>query len=173
MEKLDFKQGQYVFRAGDGAGYLFLLIKGEIGIFLPTNETKEPNFPVGENEIFGLSHRKIDTAWPAISNRIRSNPKYVELFKHAFDDVNDYYIWKNMEKLLTFNLRYSISQELTNMLLGLNSDTIISIVDFRYQYTVVSNGNSSHQSGGKYSEATLIYLSLIHISEPTRLLSIS
>ena len=27
MEKLDFKQGQYVFRAGDGAGYLFLLIK--------------------------------------------------------------------------------------------------------------------------------------------------
>ena len=53
MEKLDFKQGQYVFRAGDGAGYLFLLIKGEIGIFLPTNETKEPNFPVGENEIFG------------------------------------------------------------------------------------------------------------------------
>ena len=53
MEKLDFKQWQYVFRAGDGAGYLFLLIKGEIGIFLPTNETKEPNFPVGENEIFG------------------------------------------------------------------------------------------------------------------------
>ena len=53
MEKLEFKQGQYVFRAGDGAGYLFLLIKGEIGIFLPTNETKEPNFPVGENEIFG------------------------------------------------------------------------------------------------------------------------
>ena len=55
MEKLDFKQGQYVFRAGDGAGYLFLLIKGEIGIFLPTNETKEPNFPVGENEI-GRAH---------------------------------------------------------------------------------------------------------------------
>ena len=27
MEKLEFKQGQYVFRAGDGAGYLFLLIK--------------------------------------------------------------------------------------------------------------------------------------------------
>ena len=35
----------------------------------------------GENEIIGLSHRKIDTAWPAITNRIRSNPKYVELFK--------------------------------------------------------------------------------------------
>ena len=74
-----------------------------------------------------------------------------------YDDVNDYYIWKNMEKLLTFNLRYSTSQKLTNMLLGLNSDIIISIVDFRYQYTVVSNGNS-HRSGGKYSEAALIYI---------------
>lgn len=82
-----------------------------------------------------------------------------------YDDVNDYYIWKNMEKLLTFNLRYSISQELTNMLLGLNSDTIISIVDFRYQYTVVSNGNS-HQSGGKYSEATLIYIESKDLKTP-------
>ena len=52
MEKLEFKQGQYVFERAMGS-YLFLLIKGEIGIFLPTNETKEPNFPVGENEIFG------------------------------------------------------------------------------------------------------------------------
>ena len=53
MEKLEFNKGQYVFRAGDGAGFLFLLIKGEIGIFLPTNMGNEPNFPVGENEIFG------------------------------------------------------------------------------------------------------------------------
>ena len=44
----------------------------------------------GENEIIGLSHRKIDTAWPAITNRIRSNQKYVELFKYAFDDINDF-----------------------------------------------------------------------------------
>ncbi len=43
----------------------------------------------GENEIIGLSHRRIDTAWPAITNRIRGNPKYVELFKHAFKDVNN------------------------------------------------------------------------------------
>ena len=44
----------------------------------------------GENEIIGLSHRKIDTAWPAITNRIRSNQKYVELFKYAYDDINDF-----------------------------------------------------------------------------------
>ena len=53
MEKLEFNKGQFVFKAGDSAGYLFLLIKGEVGIFLPTNETNNPNFPVGENEIFG------------------------------------------------------------------------------------------------------------------------
>ena len=44
----------------------------------------------GENEIIGLAHRKIDTAWPAITNRIRSNQKYVELFKYAFDDIDDF-----------------------------------------------------------------------------------
>ena len=53
MEKLEFKQGQYVFKAGDQAGYLFLLVKGKIGIFLPGNDSHNPNFPVGENEIFG------------------------------------------------------------------------------------------------------------------------
>ena len=60
MEKIDFKQGQYVFRAGDGAGYLFLLIKGEIGIFLPTNETKEPNLATGTNaQQFGSAYESI------------------------------------------------------------------------------------------------------------------
>ncbi len=44
----------------------------------------------GENEIIGLSHRKIDTAWPAITNRIKSNQTYVELFKYAYDDINDF-----------------------------------------------------------------------------------
>ena len=53
MEKLEFKQGQYVFKAGDQAGYWFLLVKGEIGIFLPDNPGNSPSFPVGENEIFG------------------------------------------------------------------------------------------------------------------------
>ena len=81
-----------------------------------------------------------------------------------YDDVNDYYIWKNMEKLLTFNLRYSSSQELTNMLLGLNSHTIISIVDFRYQYTL-SNRNSN-RSGGKYTKATLIYIESKDLKTP-------
>ena len=41
------------FLKGNKCTFPFLLIKGEVGIFLPTNETNNPNFPVGENEIFG------------------------------------------------------------------------------------------------------------------------
>ena len=28
-------------------------MSGDVGIFLPTNDTKDPNFKVGENEVFG------------------------------------------------------------------------------------------------------------------------
>ena len=53
MKKLDFKSGQYIFKAGDEGKEIFLLMSGDVGIFLPTNDTKEPNFKVGENEVFG------------------------------------------------------------------------------------------------------------------------
>ena len=53
MKKLDFKSGQYIFKAGDKGKEIFLLMSGDIGIFLPTNDTKDPNFMVGENEVFG------------------------------------------------------------------------------------------------------------------------
>ena len=53
FKKLELNEGQFVFKAGDKAGQLFLLIAGEIGIFLPNNDSKEPNFYVGHSEIFG------------------------------------------------------------------------------------------------------------------------
>ena len=53
MKKLDFKSGQYIFQAGDQGKEIFLLMSGDVGIFLPTNDTKDPNFKVGENEVFG------------------------------------------------------------------------------------------------------------------------
>ncbi len=53
MEKMECKEGEYIFRAGDQPGRLFLLLGGEIGIFLPSNDSTEPNFYVGSNEIFG------------------------------------------------------------------------------------------------------------------------
>ena len=51
--KKEFKSGQYIFKAGDKGKEIFLLMSGDVGIFLPTNDTKDPNFMVGENEVFG------------------------------------------------------------------------------------------------------------------------
>ena len=53
MEKIELKSGQRVFSAGEKSDGMYLLVKGSIGIFLPNNDTKDPNFNIGENEIFG------------------------------------------------------------------------------------------------------------------------
>ena len=47
MKKLEYKAGQYIFKAGDKGKEIFLLMSGDVGIFLPTNDTKDPNFKVG------------------------------------------------------------------------------------------------------------------------------
>ena len=53
MEKITYNSGQYVFKAGDNSDKVFLLMEGEVGIFLPTNETQQPNHKIEINEIFG------------------------------------------------------------------------------------------------------------------------
>ena len=53
MEKIQFKQNQSVFKVGELPDKMYLLVKGSIGIFLPTNETNTPNFIIQENELFG------------------------------------------------------------------------------------------------------------------------
>ena len=53
MEKTKFNQNQSVFKVGELPDKMYLLVKGSVGIFLPTNETKNPNFIIQENELFG------------------------------------------------------------------------------------------------------------------------
>ena len=53
MKKETLTQHRTIFKAGDTAGDVFLLVRGSVGIFLPNNETKTPDFVIGENEIFG------------------------------------------------------------------------------------------------------------------------
>ncbi len=53
MEKIELNIGQKVFSAGEKSDGMYLLVKGSIGIYLPNNDTKEPNFKISENEIFG------------------------------------------------------------------------------------------------------------------------
>ena len=53
MKKIAVKKNQIIFEAGEKADSVYLIVSGEIGIFLPTNRTDIPNFILGENEIFG------------------------------------------------------------------------------------------------------------------------
>ena len=53
MKKIAEKKDRTIFEAGEKADSVYLIVSGEIGIFLPTNRTDTPNFILGENEIFG------------------------------------------------------------------------------------------------------------------------
>ena len=53
MKKIVAKKNKLIFEAGDKSDSVFLIVSGEIVIFLPTNKTDAPNFILGENEIFG------------------------------------------------------------------------------------------------------------------------
>ena len=53
MEKITYNSGQYVFKAGEQSDKVFLLMQGEVGIFLPTNDSEQANHKIEVNEIFG------------------------------------------------------------------------------------------------------------------------
>lgn len=53
MKKLTFRSGQFIFKSGEKSTEIFLLVEGEVGIFLPYNETKVPDHKIGVSEIFG------------------------------------------------------------------------------------------------------------------------
>ena len=60
MEKIDLNTGQFIFKAGEKSDKVFLLLEGEVGIFLPTNDTQQPNHKIQENEIFGETSLLLD-----------------------------------------------------------------------------------------------------------------
>ena len=53
MEKIYIEKGTLIFEAGEKADFVYLIIDGKVGIYLPTNNTTSPDFILGENEIFG------------------------------------------------------------------------------------------------------------------------
>ncbi|WP_420859855.1 cytochrome-c peroxidase [Marivivens marinus] len=44
---------------------------------------------VGENEVTGAVHDRIDLGWPVIAKRVRTIPEYGEMFVAAFDHIDD------------------------------------------------------------------------------------
>ena len=53
MQKENFRKFQTIFKAGDNAGKVYLLVEASVGIFLPDNDSKDPNFVIKKTEIFG------------------------------------------------------------------------------------------------------------------------
>ena len=53
MKRLNLEPNKFIFRKGDAANGVYLVISGQVRIFLPSNATKEPDFLVRENELFG------------------------------------------------------------------------------------------------------------------------
>lgn len=44
---------------------------------------------VGENEVTGAVHDRIDLGWPVLAKRVRTIPEYGEMFVAAFDHIDD------------------------------------------------------------------------------------
>ena len=53
MKRMQVEPQKFIFRKGDAANGVYLVISGQIGIFLPSNATNQPDFIVRENELFG------------------------------------------------------------------------------------------------------------------------
>ena len=53
LQKFDLKKSEVVFQKGDLPNGLYLITKGSVGIFMPTNDGRKPDFILPANEIFG------------------------------------------------------------------------------------------------------------------------
>ena len=95
MEKTKYNENQSVFKVGELPDKMYLLVKGSVGIFLPTNETKKPNFIIQENEL------RMATARCLVESEI------ISITKDEFDKrVNNSDVFvKGCLKALSYRLR--------------------------------------------------------------------
>ena len=85
MKKVVGKKNETIFEAGDKADSVYLIVSGEIGIFLPTNKTDKPDFILGENEIFG-EMGVIDKSLRVGRADAISNVNLIQISQHEFND---------------------------------------------------------------------------------------
>ena len=86
MKKEAFRQHQTIFKAGDQADKVYLLAWGSVGIFLPDNDSKEPNFLITENEIFG-EMGVIDDELRMADARAMEDSELVSITKEEFEKI--------------------------------------------------------------------------------------
>ena len=106
MEKTKFNQNQSVFKVGEIPDKMYLLVKGSVGIFLPTNETKKPNFIIQENELFG-EMGVIENELRMATARCLEESEIISITKEEFDkrvNSSDVFV-KGCLKALSYRLR--------------------------------------------------------------------
>ena len=106
MEKTNFNQNQSVFKVGELPDKMYLLVKGSVGIFLPTNETNKPNFIIQENELFG-EMGVIENELRMATARFLFESEIISITKEEFDQrVNNSDVFvKGCLKALSYRLR--------------------------------------------------------------------
>ena len=85
MKKIVVKRNETVFESGAKADSVYLIVSGEIGIFLPTNNSDKPDFILGENEIFG-EMGVIDKSLRAGRADALSDANLIKISQHEFND---------------------------------------------------------------------------------------
>lgn len=106
MEKIELNENQSVFKVGELPDKMYLLVKGSIGIFLPTNETKTPNFIIQENELFG-EMGVIENELRMATARCLKDSEIISITKDEFDkrvNSSDVFV-KGSLKALSYRLR--------------------------------------------------------------------
>ena len=85
MKKIVVKRNETIFESGAKADSVYLIISGEIGIFLPTNNSDKPDFILGENEIFG-EMGVIDKSLRAGRADALSDANLIKISQYEFND---------------------------------------------------------------------------------------
>ena len=53
MEKIKFDANEIIIRLGDSSECAYVILDGEVGIYLSDNFDEKPDFILGKNEVFG------------------------------------------------------------------------------------------------------------------------
>ena len=84
MEKIKFNENEIIIKIGDTSECAYVILDGEVGVYLLDNFDKKPNFVLGKNEVFG--------ELGILNNQLRtSNVKsitQVELLKVSKKEMN-------------------------------------------------------------------------------------
>ena len=84
MEKIKYNENEIIIKIGDTSEYAYVILDGEVGVYLLDNFNEKPNFVLGKNEVFG--------ELGILNNQLRtSNVKsitQVELLKVSKKEMN-------------------------------------------------------------------------------------